>query len=119
LATSIFSVTAAMVKEGRLKTAWGDSIIEAIAQKKEYWVAQKTGYSATPSDAITLANLQEMVCLYAAIHIKNSDPHSEGDGSYRYDHYPQATWMRELSEYEDEYFLKSTHDPVIWEQPVE
>ena len=119
MATIIFSVTAAMVKEGRLVTSLGDSIIEQVAQEKEYCVSTMTEYLTAPSDAATLSNLRTMVCLAAAIQIANMNPHSEGDGSYRYDYYPIAAWQKELSDLEDKYFVKTDTAPVIYEQPID
>ncbi len=119
LGTSIFGVTAAMVKDGRFITSLTDAVIRRVAQEKEYWIATKTGYTTVPSDPATLGNLRAMVCLATAIHVKNMDPHSEGDGSYRYDHFPQATWQQELDDYWDQYLKKDDNNPVLYEQAID
>lgn len=95
MATSTFGVTAAMVKR-IVRTTMSDADVEEEAELQEKMIRVRTGQNSAPSDDAKLGILQQIVVKETAIQIRTKDPHSQADGSYRQEHYPQLIWNMEL-----------------------
>jgi len=96
--TSIFEVTAAMVKRKYPDTATSDADILLEAQQQEYRVSGMVDVSTTPTDAAILSDMQLAITLLTAAELEGQEPHSHAEGNVRVDKYSRILWRKEAME---------------------